>query len=247
MRREAARSYEKPYGRMFSASPTPIPSVARPLLMWSSERKVCARTAGWRRTASVTAVPSLMRSVPIAAAAITVIGSRNACGLRTAPAIGVTSGVQTPGGNQCRKWSDHQTASKPASSEARTPARAASTGGRMPAYAPTSRGRIRAQANRRAPAPAPYPASRATRRVPEALNEAIAISPSARPRRSAESAVTSAVIGPTATRTRLPRRTSEPMGPRTWFSDESSGSDSETITSAGCTTTPTRPLISSLE
>ena len=69
----------------------------------------------------------------VAAAAMTTAGSRNAWGLRTAAAIGETSGVHTPGGNQCRKWSDHQTASNPAASDARTPASAASRGGRIPA------------------------------------------------------------------------------------------------------------------
>ena len=88
---------------MFSASPTPMPRMARPWLRWSSVRKVWASTAGWRRTASVTAVPSRMREVWTAAAPITGIGSRKACGLRTVAAIGVRSGVQTPGGNQCRK------------------------------------------------------------------------------------------------------------------------------------------------
>ena len=88
---------------MFSASPTPSPRMARPWLRWSSVRKVCASTAGWRRTASVTATPSRTRSVWTAEAAITAMGSRKACGVRTTWAIGTRSGVQTPGGNQWRK------------------------------------------------------------------------------------------------------------------------------------------------
>ena len=117
-------------GRMFSASPTPEPEDGAPVA------QVVEREEGLREHGGVAADrvgdrrrPAAPAPVWTAEAAITAMGSRNACGLRTTSAIGTRSGVQTPGGNQWRKWSDHQTASNPASSEARTPARAGSSGG----------------------------------------------------------------------------------------------------------------------
>ena len=57
--------------------------------------------------------------------------------------------------------------------------------------------------------------------MPVALNEAIANPPCTSSRRSAEAAVTSAVSGPTRTRTRLPTRETEAISPRTRFRAES--------------------------
>ena len=60
----------------------PTPSTKRPPVRWSSVRAVCARDAGWRRTRSVTPMPSLTSRVAAAAAATTGTGSNQTCGLR---------------------------------------------------------------------------------------------------------------------------------------------------------------------
>ena len=55
----------------------------------------------------------------------------------------------------------------------------------------------------------------------------------------------SAVTCPTRTRTRFPSGTIDVIGPRRWFSAESVGASRLTVTSQGCTTTPTRPRVGS--
>ena len=62
---------------------------------------------------------------------------------------------------------------------------------------------------------------RATIRVPVALNEATAGLPTVSPSRSTEAAVTSAVTGPTRTRTRLPTWAIERISPWITFWAES--------------------------
>jgi len=52
----------------------------RPGARWSSVRKACASSTGWRRNASVTAVPSRIRLVAPAAAAIATRGSKKMSG-----------------------------------------------------------------------------------------------------------------------------------------------------------------------
>lgn len=76
-------------------------------------------------------------------------------------------------------------------------------------------------------------AARGTRRVPVALNEAVADTPASSASRSAEAAVTSAVSAPIRTRTRFPSDVIERISPRTWFSAESSGGTRPTATSHG--------------
>lgn len=76
-------------------------------------------------------------------------------------------------------------------------------------------------------------AARGTRRVPVALNEAVAEPPSSSESRSAEAAVTSAVTAPTRTRTRFPSEVIERISPRRWLSGESSGPASPSTTSQG--------------
>ena len=66
-----------------------------------------------------------------------------------------------------------------------------------------------------------------------ALNDATTASPSASARRSADATVTSAVSGPTRTRTRLPSATSERTSPRRWLTAESTGSVRASDTSQG--------------
>ncbi len=80
-----------------------------------------------------------------------------------------------------------------------------------------------------------------------ALKVATASSPSARPIRSSDSVVISAVRPATCTRARLERRTTDVIRPRTWLSVESAATARAIVISDGCTTTPTAPASRSLE
>ena len=89
-----------PYGSLPSRSPVPIPSIARPPVIRCSVATACAVTAGFRRPASVTQVPSRIRlnrwrpaSVPSV-----VHGSRNASASGTSRAMPVYFGVITARG-----------------------------------------------------------------------------------------------------------------------------------------------------
>ena len=70
-------------------------------------------------------------------------------------------------------------------------------------------------------------------RAAVALNDATTTSPSRSPSRSAEAAVTSATIGPTRTRVRLPSGTIEATVARMWLTAESAGSSRASETSHG--------------
>lgn len=76
-------------------------------------------------------------------------------------------------------------------------------------------------------------AARETRRVPVALNDAVAGRPSDSESRSAEATVTSAVTAPIRTRTRFPSVAIDRISPRRWFREESSGAARPTATSHG--------------
>ena len=70
-------------------------------------------------------------------------------------------------------------------------------------------------------------------RAAVALNDATTTSPSRKPSRSAEAAVTSATIGPTRTRVRLPSGTIDATVARMWLTAESAGSSRPSETSHG--------------
>src|SRR5919106_4130775 len=123
---------------------------------------------------------------------------------------------------------------------------------RSRARAPTRRGTREPRPTRRGPAVAPARTASArgyvngSSRAPVALNDATTRSPSASASRFADDSVTSAVSGPTRTRTRLPRETTDKTGARRWFTAESSGVPRESDTSHGYTATATRPEPGSL-
>src|SRR5262245_24081845 len=80
-----------------------------------------------------------MSPVAPAAAAMTGTGSNHTWGLGCAAAWGTRSALQIELGNQCRRWSAHQTASNPWDSRRRAAATAASPGGRAAPIAEISR------------------------------------------------------------------------------------------------------------
>ena len=140
-RRPSGLRLAMPNGARLSASPAPTPRTKRPPVRWSRVSAVWASDAGWRRTMSVTPMPRRTSRVEPAAAATTGTGSNHTWGLTwPAAAWGTSSGVQMDSGNQWRKWSAHQIASKPWRSRRWAAARAASAGGRTAPIADSSRG-----------------------------------------------------------------------------------------------------------
>ena len=199
---------------------------------------------GRRRIGSVTAVPSRMRSVWTAAAAITGIGSRNACGLRTT--CGHRHQVGRP---DARREPVQKVVRPPDGVEAGLLAGPDAGDRRVERRADTAVGADleRAHQGRRLTRGSRLPPVAATeghQPCRRGLERGDDHGAAFEPRRSAELVVTSATTGPTRTRTRPPTGTSDPTWARMRLRVESSpeGSVVAMETSQGCTTAPTGPV-----
>src|SRR6266511_2337163 len=136
-RRDTCPANESPYGSTFSRSPAPIPSTNRPCDRWCSVSAAWAISAGWRRMASVTAVPTRAFFVRPASHVRNANDSKFSSGFRMSRAAGKFRWFHTSRGASHIQWSGVQNDSAPATSSPRATAASTAAGGRPRICTPT--------------------------------------------------------------------------------------------------------------